>query len=298
MKHLGLEDILDVDVYALARETYRARVIAHKNQRRVSVGPQVSLVFEDRETLRYQIQEMTRIENTRDPEKIQIELDVYNELMPETGQLSATLFIEIPDLDKIQSELDRLVGIDEHVALIVAGFETQPIFARFDERQMETDRISAVHYIRFTLPAEQLEAWQAGAEARLRLDHAHYAYESELTPETRMNLARDLANEPAVLLQAEEAGQARAACPDVILETPRVRARRMPTAGTVERIVVEALSPQVSLVDAEPELLAELMRVAQQLARELQERSGGVRLQLDVLAGESGRLRLELTTLR
>ena len=298
MKRLTLEDILDVDAYALARETYRARVIAHKNQRRMSVGPQVSLVFEDRETLRYQIQEMTRIENTRDPEKVQIELDVYNELIPEAGQLSATLFIEIPDLDKIQSELDRLVGIDEHVALIVAGFEAQPVFARFDERQMEADRISAVHYIRFTLPADQLEAWQAGAGARLRLDHAHYAHESELTPETRASLARDLANEPAVLLQPEEIQQASAACPDVILETPRVRARRMPSAGTLERIVVEAVAPQASLIDAAPELLAELLSVAQRLARELQERSGGVRLRLDLLAGESGQLRLELTTLR
>lgn len=298
MKRLGLEDILDLDAYAVVREAYRARMIAHKNQRRVSVGPQVSLVFEDRETLRYQIQEMTRIENTRDPEKIQLEIDVYNELMPDAGQLSATLFIEIPELDKIQSELERLVGIDEHVALIVTGFESQPIFARFDDRQMEADRISAVHYIRFTLPAEPLEAWRSGAEARVRLDHAHYTHETKLTPETHSSLARDLANEPTVLLQPEEIQQARTASPDVLLETPRVRAQRMPSTGSLERIVVEAVSPQASLIDADAELLAELLRVAQQLARELQERSGGVRLQLDLLANESGQLRLELSTLR
>jgi len=298
MKRLELEDILDVDAYALVRDGYRARIIAHKNQRRVSVGPRVSLAFEDRETLRYQIQEMTRIENTRDPEKVQIELDVYNELIPEAQQLSATLFIEIPDLEEIQQELDRLLGIDEHVALIVAGFEAQPTFARFDDRQMEADRISAVHYIRFTLPPEQVEAWQDGAEVRLRIDHAHYEYEAQLTAETRASLARDLADSPAVLLAPEEFQQARSARPDILLETPRVRARRIPTAGNVDRIVVEAVSASASFVDTEPEVLAELMQVGQQLARELRERSGGVRLQLDTLAGESGRLRLELTTLR
>ena len=103
---------------------------------------------------------------------------------------------------------------------------------------------------------------------------------------------------PGVLLAAEQVQQARCARPDILLETPRVRARRIPTAGNVERIVVEAVSAGASFVEAEPEVLSELMQVGQKLARELQERGGGVRLQLDILAGESGRLRLELTTLR
>lgn len=298
MKPLALEDILDLDAYATIRDTYRARVIAHKNQRRVSVGPQVSVVFEDRETLRYQVQEMTRVEHTTDAEKIQIEIDVYNELMPDEGQLSATLFIEIPELEKIQPELDRLVGIDEHVSLLVEGFEAEPVPARFDERQMEEDRISAVHYIRFTLSHAQVEAWKAGTAAQLRIDHANYTHATALPPETLSSLARDLADDPVVLLQPEDLRPAPAAGSDVVFENERVRARRIAAPGRIERIIVEAVAPQISLVDADGELLAELMEIAQRLARELQEQSGDVRVRLDLLAGEPGQLRLELTPLR
>lgn len=303
MKPLALEDILGLDAYAGVRDTYRARVIAHKKRRRISVGPQVSVVFEDRETLRYQIQEMTRVEHTTDPEKIQLEVDVYNELMPAEGQLSATLFIEIPELEKIQPELDRLVGIDEHVSLLLEGFEADPIPARFDQRQMEEDRISAVHYIRFTLPPEQVEAWQAGAGARIRIDHRNYGHDAVLGPEIRSSLARDLEGESVVLLEPdllgpESARRARAHEPALILETARVRVRRLSPTGAPERIVVEAVAPRVSLVAADAELLTELFETAQRLARELQARAGGARVRLDLLADEPGQLRLELTALR
>ncbi|MEE2672211.1 MAG: DUF3501 family protein [Myxococcota bacterium] len=298
MKPLALEDILDLDTYAAIRDAYRARVIAHKNRRRVSVGPQVSVVFEDRETLRYQIQEMTRVERATDSEKVQIEVDVYNELMPGERQLSATLFIEIPDLEKVQPELDRLIGIDEHVSLLVEGFEGEPIAARFDMRQMEEDRISAVHYIRFTLSREQVEAWTAGAPAELRIDHGNYAHATALSRETLASLARDLGNDPVVLLQPREMRRARAESSDVVFENERVRARRIAAPETVERIIVEAREPHTSLIDADGELLAELMSVAQRLAREMQERSVGARVRLDLLAAEPGQLRLELTPSR
>jgi len=295
---LTVAEILDIDAYARVRDDYRARVIAHKRQRRVSVGPRVSLVFEDRETLRYQIQEMTRVERTTDPQKVQVEVDVYNELVPGPGELSATLFIEIPELDEIQAELDRLIGIDAHVALVLAGLEDEPVVARFDERQMEEDRISAVHYLRFRFSDPQLAAWREGAAARLRIDHPHYGHEAPIEGATRESLSHDLEGETPVLLDADSLRRAAEAGPDVILETPAVRARRISAPGTAERLVVEAVARDATFASAEPALLAELTATAQRLAAELQQRAGGARVRLDLLAGERGQLRIEIHAVR
>jgi hypothetical protein len=298
MQRLTLEDILEVDAYARVRDAYRARVIEHKKQRRIAVGPHVSLVFEDRETLRYQIQEMTRVEQTTDPEKVQIEVDVYNELVPGAGELSATLFIEIPELARIQPELDRLVGIDEHVALVIPELEDARVVARFDARQMEEDRISAVHYLRFAFSDAQLAAWRSGRPVSLRIDHPSYTHEAVLGESTRASLTRDLQDDPPVLLDAEEMRQAREAASDVIQETGSVRVRRVWAAGGADRIVVEAVAPGTSFLSAEPALLAELVATAQRQARELQARSGAARVRLDLLSGEPGPLRFEIRAIR
>jgi hypothetical protein len=132
----------------------------------------------------------------------------------------------------------------------------------------------------------------------LRIDHANYTHATVLPPETLSSLARDLADDPVVLLQPDDLRPAPAAGSDVVFENERVRARRIAAPGRIERIIVEAVAPQISLVDADGELLAELMEIAQRLARELQEQSGAVRVRLDLLAGEPGQLRLELTPLR
>ncbi len=137
MKPLTLDEILDLDRYEEIRDVYRRRVIAHKRDRRIAVGERVGIVFEDRETLRYQVQEMIRIERIRAAEKVQNELDTYNELMPGEDELSATLFIEVPDLKQVRAELDRLIGIDEHVALILGeGHDEETIPARFDSSKV------------------------------------------------------------------------------------------------------------------------------------------------------------------
>lgn len=298
MDALTLRDILEIDAYARVRDQYRPRVMAHKKQRRVSVGPRVSLVFEDRETLRYQIQEMTRVERTTDPEKIQIELDVYNELVPGPGELSATLFIEIPELDAIQPELDRLVGIDEHVALVLDGLEDEPVVARFDDRQMEEDRISAVHYLRFTFSDAQLAAWRTGAGARLRIDHANYQHESPIEGVTRESLSRDLENETPSLLDPEEMQRAREATDEILLETLRVRARRLSPPGKAERVVVESVGHDGRFLDADAELITELVTTAQQVARQVQDGAGAARVRVDWLAGERGPLRIEIQAIR
>ena len=301
MKPLRLDDILDIDAYERIRDAYRARVIEHKKARRVAVGPQVGLTFEDRETVRYQIQEMTRVERIRDPAKVQVEVDVYNDLVPAENELSATLFIEIPELGEIQPALDRLIGIDEHVSLElpreVREQGSERIQARFDARQMEEDRISAVHYVRFALSPAQSERWRAGSEVVLRIDHPHYAHETILEPPTRASLARDLAGETPVLLDPDLRERARPAPSETLLETGRVRVRRVSAAGSPERIVVEPSGPRVSLAAAEPELLAELIQVVQAQANAMQARAGSARVRLDLQAGEPGRLAFEISAL-
>ncbi len=297
MDRLGLDDILDLDAYERIRDGYRPRIIAHKKARRVAVGPQVSLVFEDRETLRYQIQEMTRVERIRQPAKVQAELDVYNELMPGENELSATLFIEIPELDQIQPALDRLVGIDEHVGLVVTGTDSTPerIGARFDDRQMEEDRISAVHYIRFALTATQARSFREGAPPKLRIDHPRYRHETELTTTTRESLAADLAGRPPVLLDTSAAARPGPNAPQPLLETERVRAVRLSPEGASARIVVEPRDPTVSFANAAPELLGELLHLAQRLATEVAERAGDARLSVDWHAKDDGPPRIEIT---
>jgi hypothetical protein len=150
VKPLVLEDIVDREKYAGLRPSYRAAVIDYKRSRRLAVGENITLLFEDRETLRFQVQEMVWVEGIALPEKIQHEIDTYNELMPADRELSATLFIEITEAAKIRAALDQLIGVDEHVSLIV-GEERDAIEinARFDPKQMEEDRISAVQYIKF-----------------------------------------------------------------------------------------------------------------------------------------------------
>ena len=193
MKPLTLDEIAGRRTYEALRPEYRERIIALKERRRVTVGDRVSLVFENRETLRFQVQEMTRVERIDDPAAVQQELDVYNELMPGEGELSATLFIEIPELSRIKEELDRLVGIDEHVSLVL-GDEAVP--ARFDPKQMEADRISAVQYLRFALDAGQRARFADPAvPVCLRIDHPRYRHETPLPPEVRESLAADLRGE-------------------------------------------------------------------------------------------------------
>ncbi|UCE85202.1 MAG: DUF3501 family protein [Deltaproteobacteria bacterium] len=202
MRPLALDDILDPDAYEPVRDAFRAAVIAHKKHRRLEVGECVTLVFEDRETLRFQVQEMVRIERIRERAAVQRELDVYNELVPGERELSATLFIEITDSEAIRPELDRLIGIDEHVALVLdtPGGE-ESVAASFDPKQMDDDRISAVHYIRFRLsPAHVERLRDPGVRARIRISHPNYRRDAEVAGPLRASLARDFEGDTPPLL--------------------------------------------------------------------------------------------------
>jgi len=202
VKPLVLEDIVNRDQYLDLRPSYRAAVIDYKRTRRLAVGENITLLFEDRETLRFQVQEMLWVEGISLPEKIQHEIDTYNELMPADRELSATLFVEITEAAEIRPALDRLIGVDEHVSLIIGDeAEAVEVKAHFDPKQMEEDRISAVQYIKFALDeAAQRRFCDPDTLARVRVSHPNYQREAEIPPATRESLIRSLRSEVEPLL--------------------------------------------------------------------------------------------------
>jgi hypothetical protein len=291
VRPLDAAEIVDLEAYAPLRPEYRRRVIEYKRSRRLAVGERLSLLFEDRETLRFQVQEMLLVERISDPEKVQHELDVYNELVPGDGELSATLFIEVGEPGQIRAELDRLIGIDEHLLLLVGdGASTQTIRASFDPRQRDSDRISAVQYIRFALPAEALARFcDPSVRARLRVDHPAYEQQVDLPSAVRASLIATLTREPEPLLPTAPAPSR---APDEIeFETPHVRVLRV--AGSPDRWIVEP-RPPCSLLAAEPELLAELAQTLQQAVARLVDRHGAVRIEVPKVAQDLP-LRWQLT---
>jgi hypothetical protein len=190
MRKLEPSEILDLTAYERIRPRFVEEMIEHKRPRRVHVGDALCFVFEDRRTVLFQIQEMTRAERTVDPKAIAEEVAVYNELVPDDDALSATLMIEIPDRTRIRDELDRLIGIDEHVLLDVGG---ETVRAGFDPKQFEEERISAVQYVRFPLgPALAARFRDPSVPVVLRVDHPNYRDETRIEGGTRRALARDL----------------------------------------------------------------------------------------------------------
>jgi hypothetical protein len=271
-------DLLDLESYERTRPAYREAIIGLKRLRRVAVGDRVSLVFESHETLRFQVQEMLRVEGIREPERVQHELDVYNGLLPSLGELSATLFIEITDPGRVRSELDRLVGIDEHVSLVLGEpHDTERIPARFDPDQMEEDRISAVQYVRFPLEPGQAEKLaRADIRARICIDHPNYHADAELRDATRRELVRDLRGEAPSLLQPDPG----ASPPDEVLhETPELRVI-CAEPGASGHLVVE-LRREGCLLDLAPEALAPGLAEVQRRARELSRSHGSCSISVD-----------------
>ena len=193
---LTLDDIADLRAYEREREGFRAKVIELKKRRRVAVGPFVTLLFENRDTIRFQIQEMARVEKIISDEGVQGELDVYNPLIPGAGSLAATLFIELTTKDDLQTWLPKLVGIERDIDLrIGSGPGAITVTCTPDpdhEKQLTRDEITAaVHYVHWDLTPEQVEAFAAGPVS-LVFTHPNYRYELELPPETHAELLTDL----------------------------------------------------------------------------------------------------------
>ena len=193
MDKLTRNDILDIIEYEKVRVQLRDQVIAMKQQRRVSVGPHITLVFENRETVLFQIEEMMRVERIVHDEQIQAELDVYNPLIPEKNELSASLFIEITEQSQIKRVLDGLLGIDhgEHLWL---EFGENRVAAQFEAGRSSEIEISAVHFVRFKMTPQEVRSFRSGEGGVARLSVRHQAYVASvlLTPETRATLGQDL----------------------------------------------------------------------------------------------------------
>jgi len=191
VKPISFDEILNLHEYEIARPDFRRKVIERKKRRRVAIGPLMTLVFENRDTVLFQVQEMLRIERIVRPQKVQEELDVYNELLPDEGEVAATLFIEITDPAQVQPTLDRMVGLDEPGRLFLRS-ENLLFPARFAAGQSREDRISAVHYIRFALGDEGRTALAHTGRAEVEVTHAGYGTRVALPPETVEELREDL----------------------------------------------------------------------------------------------------------
>jgi hypothetical protein len=185
-----LDDIMGLPGYEKVREGFRRRIIELKRKRRVAVGDRVSLVFENRDTVIFQIHEMLRAERITDVDKIREEIEVYNELIPSRGELSATLFLEIEDQTHLRQELLKFLGIDEAVFLKIGE---RTVHARFEEGRSKDDKISAVQYVKFPLSEREVSGFISGEPAELIIDHPNYKVTVPIEPDTRKSLIEDLA---------------------------------------------------------------------------------------------------------
>jgi hypothetical protein len=194
-RKLTLSDIADLRAYERERPELLARVIELKRRRRVAVGTLVTLLFENRDTVRFQIQEMARVEKLISDEAVQSELDVYNPLIPEPGQLSATLFIELTSEEALREWLPRLVGIERMVEIrFPDGSTSRTVTEEQHASQLTRDDItSTVHYVRFELSAEQVAALSRPEPVIVAVTHPDYREEVELAPSTVAELAADAA---------------------------------------------------------------------------------------------------------
>jgi len=193
---LTLDDIADLRAYERERDAFRARIIELKKARRVSIGPIVTMVFENRDTIRFQIQEMARAERMLSDDAIQTELDTYNPLIPGAGELSATLFIELTSKDQLVEWLPKLVGVERSLELLLGeGAGAEVVRCEVEEQHAEQltreDVTASVHYVRFRLTPSQVERF-ASEPVVLAVNHANYAEGAHLGDETKRALLEDL----------------------------------------------------------------------------------------------------------
>jgi hypothetical protein len=191
MNKVVLSEILDIAQYEMARDEFRVRVIGLKKNRRLPVGPMVTFVFENHDTMLFQIQEMLRAEHIVNDDAIQHEIDTYNQLLPDENELAATMLIELPDAARIREEITKFHGVNTGEATYIrVGDERLP--GVFDAGQSDECRISAVQYVRFRFNDAQREAFATGANpAWLVIDHPFYRHEALIAGAVREELARD-----------------------------------------------------------------------------------------------------------
>ena len=186
------ESLLSLEAYARERNAFRARVIEHKKHRTVPLGEHLTLQFEDELTIRYQVQEMLRIERIFEDEGIQHELDAYNPLVPDGSNWKATMLIEYPDAEERKRKLAELRGIERRVWIEVPGGERVYAIADEDLERENEEKTSSVHFLRFELAAPTRAALARGAQVTLGVDHPRYQASVQLPAAVRAALCADL----------------------------------------------------------------------------------------------------------
>jgi len=193
MTKLTRDSMMTLEAYAKARKEFRAKVIAHKKPRTVHLGDHLTLIFEDELTIRYQVQEMLRIEKIFEEEGIQDEIDAYSSLIPDGSNFKATMLIEYEDLEERRLALEKLKGIEDRVYVQVEG--SAPVYAIADEdlERENEQKTSAVHFLRFEMTKEMAAALKYGVALSMGVDHANYkARLDPLSSEARNALVADL----------------------------------------------------------------------------------------------------------
>lgn len=190
MAKIQSNDIMSLEEYEKIRDEYRQRIFEVKKNRRVRVGDYITFLFENQDTMKYQIQEMARVEQLKDEQAVKHEIDTYNELVPDPDEITASLLIEIDDPQVRAFKLKELVGLQDSVSLLIdKDYQVQ---ASFDDRQITDGKISSVHYLRFPLGQKAADAFLETGSVEILITHPACSYRVELNPEQLQALKEDL----------------------------------------------------------------------------------------------------------
>ncbi len=192
MKSLASDTLMNIIEYEKVRHTYRQDIIAYKKNRRISLGPNIMLTFDNEKTLTFQIQEIMRAERLVHDEQIQEEVDVYNTIMPPENGLSATLFIEVVEEAKIRPVLNKFIGLTDHQTLYL-DINGEKVYAEFEQGREEENKISSVHYVQFLFSNEQKNNFtDSESETKLGIDYKDYKYTKTVPDGLQRSLCEDL----------------------------------------------------------------------------------------------------------
>ena len=186
------DSLMTLEAYSKARNDIKAQVITHRRLRSVALGEHITVQFEDEKTVRYQIQEMLRVEKIFDEDGIKQEIEAYMPLVPDGSNWKATMLIEYPDVHERKRELARLIGVEDRLFVEVEGHERTYAIADEDLERENDEKTSAVHFVRFEFPKAAKDAVRAGAQVKLGCDHTNYPAHVLIAPDTLASLAGDL----------------------------------------------------------------------------------------------------------
>ncbi len=193
MNKLTRADLMSLEQYSEQRKAFREKVIAHKVPRKIALGSNATLYFEDRLTIQYQIQEMLRVERIFEAAGIEEELEAYNPLIPDGSNWKATFMLEFPNPEERKEWLGKLLGIERQTWVQVQGFEQVLAIANEDLERETAEKTAAVHFMRFELSQAMIAALKAGASLSMGINHPNYTYSTQLTEASRLALLADLA---------------------------------------------------------------------------------------------------------